>query len=159
MGSSINLFFAMAQIMRLCADHEQINKSPFASYHQHAPVSPDTLSLSIPDKLQDKEDEYNPPKSIHGLFPSHKEAQATAEQRAKRYMPVVWAKWPVDKKILGWLTIVNIQQLPLMEGWRVWRHWISHMWVGLGSTADHSYYGSYHWLWCWARGSRSWHLT
>ena len=75
----INLFFAMAQIMRLCADYEQINKSPFASYHQHALVSPDTLSLSIPDKLQDKEDEHNPPKSIHGLFASHKEAQATAE--------------------------------------------------------------------------------
>ena len=32
----INLFFAMAQIMRLCADYEQITKSPFASYHQHA---------------------------------------------------------------------------------------------------------------------------
>ena len=66
--------------MRLCADYEQINRSPFASYHQHALVSPDTLSLSIPNKLQDKEDEYNPPKSIHGLFASHKEAQATAEQ-------------------------------------------------------------------------------
>ena len=76
----INLFFAMAQIMRLCADYEQINKSPFASYHQHALVSPDTLSLSIPDKVQDKEDEYNPPKSIHGLFASHFEAKATAEQ-------------------------------------------------------------------------------
>ena len=32
----INLFFAMAQIMRLCTEYEQINKSPFASYHQHA---------------------------------------------------------------------------------------------------------------------------
>ena len=27
----INLFFAMAQIMRLCTEYEQINKSPFAS--------------------------------------------------------------------------------------------------------------------------------
>ena len=70
----------MAQIMRLCADYEQIIKSPFASYHQHALVSPDTLSLSIPDKLQDREDDYNPPKSIHGLFESHTEAQATAEE-------------------------------------------------------------------------------
>ena len=73
----------MAQIMRLCADYEQINRSPFASYHQHALVSPDTLSLSIPDKLQDMEDEHNPPKSIHGLFASHKEAQATAEEWGK----------------------------------------------------------------------------
>ena len=79
----INLFFAIAQIMTLCADYEQKNKSPFASYHQHALVSPDTLALSIPDKLQDKEDEHNPPKSIHGLFASHKEAQATAEEWGK----------------------------------------------------------------------------
>ena len=79
----INLFFAMAQIMRLCADYEQIIKSPFASYHQHALVSPDTLSLSIPDKLQDKEDEYNPPKSIHGLFSNHSEAHLTAEEWGK----------------------------------------------------------------------------
>ena len=76
----INLFFAMALIMRLCADYEQVNKSPFASYHQHALVSPDTLSLSIPDRLHNKEDEYNPPKSIHGLFASHQEAQATAKE-------------------------------------------------------------------------------
>ena len=32
----IALFFAMAQIMRLCTEYEQINKSPFASYHQEA---------------------------------------------------------------------------------------------------------------------------
>ena len=69
--------------MRLCADYEQIIESPFASYHQHALVSPDTLSLSIPDKLQDKEDDYNPPKSIHGLFSKHKEAQLTAEESGK----------------------------------------------------------------------------
>ena len=70
----------MAQIMRLCTEYEQINKSPFASYHQHALVSPDTLSLSLPDKIQDKVDNYNPPKSIHGLFASHQEAQAAAEE-------------------------------------------------------------------------------
>ena len=76
----IALFFAMAQIMRLCTDYEQINKSPFASYHQHALVSPDTLSLIPPDRLQDREDDYNPPRTIHGLFSSHQEAQTVAEE-------------------------------------------------------------------------------
>ena len=76
----VNLFFAMAQIMRLCTEYEQINKSPFASYHQHALVSPDTLSLIPPDKMQDKEDKYNPPKPIHGLFATHQEAQTAAEE-------------------------------------------------------------------------------
>ena len=76
----INLFFAMTQIMRLCTDYERINVSPYASYHQHALVSPDTLALSIPDQLQEREDDYNPPKPIHGLFANHQEAQETAEQ-------------------------------------------------------------------------------
>ena len=76
----INLFFAMTQIMRLCTDYEQINKSPYASYHQHALASPDTLALSIPDQLQEKEDEYNPPKPVHGLFANHLEAQKTAQE-------------------------------------------------------------------------------
>ena len=76
----INLFFAMAQSMRLCTDYEQINKSPYASYHQHALVSPDTLALSIPDQLQEKEDEYNPPKTVHGLFASHLEGQSAAKE-------------------------------------------------------------------------------
>ena len=71
----INLFFAMTQIMRLCTEYEQINKSAYASYHQRALVSPDTLALSIPDQLHEREDEYNPPKTIHGLFASHQEAQ------------------------------------------------------------------------------------
>ena len=70
----------MAQIMRLCTEHEQIHRSPFASYHQHALVSPDTLSLVLPDKLQDREDDYNPPMTIHGLSSNHKEAQAIAEE-------------------------------------------------------------------------------
>ena len=70
----------MTQIMRLCTEYEQINKSPFASYHQHALVSPDTLALSIPDQLQEREDEHNPPKPIHGLFANHHEAQKTAQE-------------------------------------------------------------------------------
>ena len=74
----INLFFSMTQIMRLCTDYEQINKSPFASYHQHALVSPDTLALSLPDQLQEREDQHNPPKTIHGLFANHQEAQNAA---------------------------------------------------------------------------------
>ena len=41
----ISLFFAMAQIMRLCTEYEQINRSPFASHHQHALVSSDTLVI------------------------------------------------------------------------------------------------------------------
>ena len=69
--------------MRLCTDYEQINKSPFASYHQHALVSPDTLALSIPDQLQEREDQYNPPKPIHGLFPNHREAQNAAKEWGK----------------------------------------------------------------------------
>ena len=76
----IALFFAMAQIMRLCTEYEQINKSPYASYHQHALVSPDTLSLVPPEKLQNKEDDHNPPITIHGLTSSHKEAQSLTEQ-------------------------------------------------------------------------------
>ena len=74
----INLFFAMTQIMRLCTDYEQINKSPFASYHQHALVSPDTLALSLPDQFQEREDQHNPPQTIHGLFANHQEAQKAA---------------------------------------------------------------------------------
>ena len=66
--------------MRLCTDYEQINKSPYASYHQHALVSPDTLALSIPDQLQEREDEHTPPKPIHGLFANHLEAQKTAQE-------------------------------------------------------------------------------
>ena len=66
--------------MRLCTDYEQINKSPYASDHQHALVSPDTLALSIPDQIQEKEDEYNPPKPVHGLFANHLEAQKTAQE-------------------------------------------------------------------------------
>ena len=76
----INLFFAMTQFVRLCTDYEQINKSPYASYHQHALVSPDTLTLSIPDQLQEREDQHNPPKPIHGLFATHLEAQKTAQE-------------------------------------------------------------------------------
>ena len=76
----INLFFAMTQIMRLCKEYEQMNKSPFASYHQHALVSPDTLSLIPPDRMRDKEDDYNPPKPIHGLSATNQEAQAAAEE-------------------------------------------------------------------------------
>ena len=54
----IALFFAIAQILRMCTEYEQINRSPFASYHQHALVSPDTLSLVLPDKLRNREDDY-----------------------------------------------------------------------------------------------------
>ena len=75
----IALFFAMAQIMRLCTEYEQINKSPYASYHQHALVSPDTLSLVLPDKLHDGEDDHNPPITVHGLTSSHQEAKSIAE--------------------------------------------------------------------------------
>ena len=75
----IALFFAMAQIMRLCTEYEQISKSPYASYHQHALVSPDTLSLVLPDKLREREDDHNPPIALHGLTSSHQEAQAIAE--------------------------------------------------------------------------------
>ena len=74
----VALFFAVAQIMRLCTEHEQITKSPFASYHQHALVSPDTLSLILPDKSQTREDEYHPSMTVHGLWPDHKQAQALA---------------------------------------------------------------------------------
>ena len=66
--------------MRLCTEYEQINRSPFASYHQHALVSPDTLSLVLPDKLRNREDDYNSPMSVHGLCPEHKHAQAIAEE-------------------------------------------------------------------------------
>ena len=45
-------FFAITQIIRLCTEHEQIDRSPFASYHQNALVSPDTLSLVLPDKFR-----------------------------------------------------------------------------------------------------------
>ena len=61
-------------------DYEQINKSPYASYHQHALVSPDTLALSIPDQLQEREDKYTPPEPIHGLFANHLEPQNTAQE-------------------------------------------------------------------------------
>ena len=71
----IALFFAMAQIMRLCTEHEQINKSPYASYHQHALVSPDTLTLILPEKLQPREEDHNPPMTVHGLWPDHKQAK------------------------------------------------------------------------------------
>ena len=74
----INLFFSMTQIMRLCTDYEQINKSPFASYHQHALVSPDTLALSLPDQFQEREDQHNPPPTIHGLFANHQAAKDAA---------------------------------------------------------------------------------
>ena len=43
-------------------------------------MSPDTLSLIPPDKVQDKEDNYNPPKPIHGLFATHQEAKTAAEE-------------------------------------------------------------------------------
>ena len=79
----IALFFAMAQIMRLCTEYEQINKSPLASYHQHALVSPDTLSLILPDKLREREDNHNPPIALHGLTSNHQEAQAIAEEWGK----------------------------------------------------------------------------
>ena len=73
----------MAQIMRLCTEYEQINKSPFASYHQHALVSPDTLSLILPDKLRKGEDDQNPSITLHGLTAGHQEAQALAEEWGK----------------------------------------------------------------------------
>ena len=76
----IALFFAIAQIMRMCTEYEQINRSPFASYHQHALVSPDTLSLVLPDKLRNREDDYNPSMTVHGLCSDHKQAQAIAEE-------------------------------------------------------------------------------
>ena len=69
--------------MRLCTDYEPINKSPYASYHQHALVSPDTLTLSLPEQHQEKEDDNNPPKSIHGLFASHQEAQEASLEWAQ----------------------------------------------------------------------------
>ena len=43
------------KFLRLCTEYEKMNKSPCASYHQHALVSPDTLSLVLPEKLQDRE--------------------------------------------------------------------------------------------------------
>ena len=62
-----------------------MNKSPFSSYHQHALVSPDTLSLIPPDRMRDKEDDYNPPKPIHGLFATHQEAQTAAEEWGQEF--------------------------------------------------------------------------
>ena len=76
----VALFFAIAQITRLCTEHAQINGSPYASYHQHALVSPDTLSLILPDKLRNREDDYNPSMTAHGLCSDHKQAQAIAEE-------------------------------------------------------------------------------
>ena len=71
------------QIMRLCTEYEQINQSPFASYHQHALVSPDTLTLILPEKLRTREDDHNPPLTVHGLWPDHEQAHEIAS---------VWSK-------------------------------------------------------------------
>ena len=79
----IALFSAIAQIMRLCTEYEQINKSPFASYHQHALVSPDTLTLILPDNLRTREDVQSPPMTLHGLWPNHKQAQAIVAKWGK----------------------------------------------------------------------------
>ena len=79
----IALFFAIAQTMRLWTEHEQINTSPYASYHQHALVSPETLTLILPEKLQTREDDHNPPMTVHGLSPDHKQAQAIVSQWSK----------------------------------------------------------------------------
>ena len=75
----IALFFAM----RLSTEHEPINRSPFASYHQHALVSPDALSLIPPENLRGREGDHNPSMTLHGLCLDHKQAEDTTEQWGK----------------------------------------------------------------------------
>ena len=82
----INHFFAMAQIMRLCTEYEQINKSPFASYHQHALVSPDTLSLIPPDKRKISTILQSPYTVFSLLIKRHKQRQRNG---ATRFMHAV----------------------------------------------------------------------
>ena len=75
----IALFFAAPQTTRTCREYERNNKSPFASYHQHALVTPDTLILSLPEKLVPRGDEANPPIASHGLWTDHQEANVTVQ--------------------------------------------------------------------------------
>ena len=69
-GALLALFFAMSQIMRTCMEYERINKSPFASFHQHALSIPDTLPLSLPEKFVPGEHEANPAFTVRGLMNS-----------------------------------------------------------------------------------------
>ena len=84
----IALFFAMAQIMRLCTVYERINKSPFASYHQHALVSSDTLTLVLPEQLLVREDERNPPLTVHGLGTINRHKQS-CQNGVNHFMPAI----------------------------------------------------------------------
>ena len=76
----IALFFAASQIMRTCQQHEQINRSPYASYHQHALVTPDTLVLNPPERTTPIELDVNPPTAIHGFVDSHEEAEDVVQR-------------------------------------------------------------------------------
>ena len=69
--------------MRMCTEYERINKSPFASYHQHALVSPDTLMLTLPERLLVREDDHNPALTVHGLWQDHNQAKTIVSEWSK----------------------------------------------------------------------------